>query len=133
MSDALAVAILAEHITMGSSLAEIVARLGADDRSALTTSVLSVERAVIELRDLVQPRRPDTSSQRPTHGQSEAAEHTSIRNRYKGRCGCGRHVPEGRGRAVKIDKKWLTFCFPCAIEKGYAEAPKPKEESCVSP
>jgi len=128
MSDGLAVAILAEHVTTGCPVAEIVGRLGSDDRCALTTSVLNVERALIELRDLVQPRR-DTLPKSAPHGQTEAPEHTSIRNRYKGRCECGRHVPEGRGRAVKIDGKWTTHCFPCAIEKGYAEAPKPKENA----
>lgn len=114
----LAVAILAEHVTTGSPLAELLARLGSADRESLPSMALEVECAAIALRDLVAPRR--TQSDAAPVGKSQPAPVGTVlqRNRYKGKCPCGRFVPEGKGQAVKRESGWGVLCYPCVKEGG---------------
>lgn len=112
----LALAVLAEHLTMDTPLPELLARLGAGDKANLPSMVIEVECAAIALRDLVAPR--NGSEPGAVAKQKDAPVGTVLqRNRYKGTCPCGRHVPEGRGRAIKRDNGWGVLCYPC-VQKG---------------
>lgn len=116
MSAGLAVALVAEHLTAGTPLKELVDRLGVNDRSEIAAAALEVEGCAQRLRDLVAPRSGNGSVATAGGGQKDAPDGKRIVNRFRGRCKCGRYVPAGNGWALRTGGMWVTVCRICGEE-----------------
>lgn len=110
----LALAVLAEHLTMGTPLAELVGRLGVNDRSEIAAAALEVEQAAGRLRDLVAPRLGTSTPPSPVGGQRGTPPPRRFINRFPGPCRkCTRKVPQGAGWAVLDGSRWGVECKSC--------------------
>ena len=114
MTAGLAVALIAEHVTCGTPLDELVSRLGADDKAGLAGDLCEVEKAVTALRDVVSPTaRTGSVPPRGSRGKADPPTGHRMRNRFAGQCRCGRRVTAGNGWAVKRGTGWAVECRIC--------------------